>query len=139
MKLLKDRLTELRSNVINLEQWSVVSAKVIDDLNLEFEDSQTIDDTENSYTNQIRTGLDRLKNIVGLTHDPEILSILLDSWLESEELEDVEHTAVESVTGRLEDSEAPNNESAIGPSNSEPSDNPTRGKTNNEDSLTTVE
>lgn len=86
--LLSDSMTIAKDNWLQAgskEPWRVVSSRVVDSVLGEFSASETTEDAENSYTRQLRTGIDRLKDYVGMSQDSEIQSILLDSYFGEED------------------------------------------------------
>ena len=137
ISILKDSLLEARNTLENPGKWPEVSSKVINELNTQFNDSQIVETTRSSYTNQVGMGIQRLKNIVSLTPDPELLSILLDSWADTEGLED-DGTTLESASGRLEDGETSDAESTTRGSDSESIGNSTSGQDSSKDSAGTT-
>jgi hypothetical protein len=69
--------------------WKDVSSSIIDTCIDEY--LHNIDDSEkNIYTNQYRTQIQRFKDVVGQTQDPEMLTVCIENWQEEGDVTDGE-------------------------------------------------
>lgn len=93
IELLRDELLAARAQMLEEDLtsgqvWSTRSSEIIDKVLDDFEEANPPNPDnplQDTYTNQLRRGISRLKAIVSQTDDPEVLAILLESGCDEEE------------------------------------------------------